>query len=139
MASESIIAIHSYLSEENEAGQMAGQAFYLMYLFDENGILDQEPLRNVYYELFSKFPQDRSKGFVGPFENMTALNQYALAVCENMNSHQICLLPLKEYNSVMEEVVESPVALRNSLITRGNCIENLEKGRKKGIFSKIFN
>lgn len=129
---ESIVMIYDY----KEGGEVKPSAYYLLYVFDEAGLLDSEPMINVYEELIQKQPEGEGMPF-GPFESLNFLNQFAFKVCEKNNEAMVSLLSVNDYNQVMEQAT-SGSNLFQEFVERGNRIENLDHKSKGGILGKIF-
>ena len=113
--------------------------YYLLYLLDEKGMLELEGARDLYKEKFlndlnshQKVPQN----IIGPFITIESLNQYAFALCEELNAAQINLLSVTDYNSLLENHQVSSDFQRD-LLEKGNIIENIER-KKKGFLSRFF-
>jgi len=130
---EGIIGVYNYqrLSVNSEP------AYYLLFLFNENGCLDLEVLSSLYTDTFSNSMDNEETNFIGPFDGLDSLNKFAFKICDETSSSKITLHSVEEYNALMENV--STVSdLEESLFSGGNVIENLDIDSKKGLFSKIF-
>ena len=73
---------------------------------------------------------------IGPFLSLETLNQYAFALCEELNAAQINLLSVADYNSLLENQ-QLASDFHRDLLEKGNVLENIER-KKKGLLSRIF-
>jgi hypothetical protein len=64
------------------------------------------------------------------------LDQYAFALCEELNAAKISLLSVEEYNTLLETTHMSSDFHRD-LVEKGNVMENIER-KKKGFLTKFF-
>ena len=137
---EYIIGVYHYLNFQPEL--TAEPAYYLLYLLDDKGLLDQESAVKLYKEKFSseiltpEFEQDFNSKKIGPFESIERLNQYAFRLCEELNAARISLYSVQEYNALLESA-QAATDFHRDLVEKGNVIENIDR-RKKGIFSRFF-
>lgn len=129
---DSIVMIYNYI----EGGQSNPSAYYLLHAFDEAGVIDIEPMIDVYEEFIQKQP-DVSKMPLGPFESLNFLNQFAFKVCEKNDGGVVSLLSVNDYNAIMEEATTG-TTLFEDFVAKGNRIENLDHSSKGGILGKIF-
>jgi hypothetical protein len=114
--------------------------FYFLYLLDQKGVLDLEEAKLSYkekYQLTEDSPALK-KGLIGPFESIDAINQYSFSLCEKLNAEKISLLSVVDYNSLLE-AAPSSLELHQDLVSKGNVITNIERKKKGGFLSKIFN
>lgn len=114
--------------------------YYFLYLLDQKGVLDLEEAKNVYKEKYNLSEDTLAfkKGLIGPFESLDSINQFSFSLCEKLNAEKISLLSVSEYNSLLE-AAPSSLELHQDLITKGNVITNIERKKKGGFLSKIFN
>jgi len=113
--------------------------YYLLYLLDEKGMLEIEGAKDLFKEKFvldSSLIQKVPNNVIGPFISMETLNQYAFALCEELNAAQINLLSVKEYNALLENH-QTAQDFHKDLLEKGNVIENIER-KKKGFLSRFF-
>jgi hypothetical protein len=134
---EYILGIYNFYNPFPEDGQ--DSYYYLLYLLDEKGILEREAALTIFNERFTsedlvglKTPDNS----IGPFISLEKVNQYAFALCEELNAAKISLLSVQEYNSLLEN---SQVAsdFHHDLLTKGNVMENIER-KQKGFLSRFF-
>lgn len=130
--SESIVMIYDY----KEGAEVKPSAYYLLYAFDETGLLEVDNMIDVYEEFTQKEPEADLMP-LGPFESLNTLNQFAFKVCERNDGALVSLLSVKDYNQIMEEA-SSGSTLFQEFIEKGNKIENLDHKGKRGILGKIF-
>lgn len=134
---EYIVGVYNFYNPFPEDGQES--YYYLLYLLDEKGILEREAALTIFNERFTseelvglKTPHNT----VGPFISLEKLNQYAFALCEELNAAKISLLSVQEYNALLET---SQVAsdFHRDLLEKGNVMENIER-KQKGFLSRFF-
>lgn len=130
--SESIVMIYDY----KEGAEVKPSAYFLLYAFDESGLLELDSMIDVYEEFIQKEPEDSAMP-LGPFESLNFLNQFAFKVCERNDGAIVSLLSVKDYNQILEES-SSGGTLFQEFIEKGNKIENLDHKSKSGILGKIF-
>ncbi|MBK23450.1 MAG: hypothetical protein CME70_05530 [Halobacteriovorax sp.] len=129
---ESIVMIYDY----QEGGESKPSAYYLKFAFDETGLIELEPMIDVYEELIQKQPESDEMP-LGPFESLNFLNQFAFKVCEKSDGALVSLLSVQDYNFVMEEA-DSGTTLFQKFVEKGNQIQNLDHRSKSGILGKLF-
>lgn len=134
---EYIVGIHHFFNPFPEEGQES--FYYLLYLLDEKGLLEQEVASKLYSSRFQsaevlEFKSPRNA--IGPFTSLEQLNQYSFALCEEFNAAKISLLSVSEYNSLLEESLEASDFHRD-LLEKGNVMENIER-KPKSILSRFF-
>jgi len=135
----SIIGIYGHYSDQDMATQKKelGSSYYLIYLFDQNGIIDTNSSKRIYRDLFKRSTEEKQTK-IGPFENTTELSQYAFELCDRMNAGKICLHSVQDYNSLMTEI-STVDEWKKALLEKGNCIQNPDKNKgQKGFFSRMF-
>jgi hypothetical protein len=132
-ANDGIIGIYNYQS----LNFGDDPAYYLLFLFNEDGCLEQRSLMALYDEVFSTDRLEEQTRFVGPFDGLDSLNKYAFKVCDELSSPKIILHSVEEYNASMEKT-STAEEFQEALISGGNVIENLDLDSKKGLLSKIF-
>lgn len=134
---EYIVGVYHFMNPYPE--ESSESAYYLMYLLDDKGMLDREVALKLYTERFkTEGAEPKMPGkSIGPFESVERLDQYAFALCEELNAARISLLSVAEYNTLLEN---SHLAsdFHRDLVEKGNVIENIERKKKGGIFSKLF-
>lgn len=129
---ESIVMIYDY----KEGAETNPSAYYLLHAFDETGVIEIEPMIDVYEEFIQKQPE-LSKMPLGPFESLNFLNQFAFKICEKIDGSVVSLLSVQDYNQIMEEATNG-TSLFHDFVEKGNRIENLDHKSKGGILGKIF-
>ena len=134
---EYIVGIYNYFNPYPEEGHES--YYYLLYLLDEKGLLEKESANKLFSERFStpeiadlKAPLNT----VGPFISLETLNQYAFALCEDLNAARVSLLSVQEYNTLLENSQQASEFHRD-LLEKGNVLENIER-KKKGLLSRFF-
>jgi hypothetical protein len=133
---EYIIGIYNYINAFPEL--QSDSAYYMLYLMDEKGLLDQTAAHKLYDE---KFKSELSSGsihhkMIGPFDSTDQLNQFAFLLCEEMDAKKVSLLSVQEYNSLLEST-QSASDFHRDLLEKGNVMENIER-KKKGFLSRFF-
>lgn len=133
---EYIVGVYHYMNpfpEEN-----ADSSYFLLYLLDERGMLEREAAEKLYIDRFkpeigeAKAPAKT----IGPFDSIDRLNQYAFALCEELNAARVSLLSVQEYNSLLENSNQAS-EFHHDLLEKGNVMENIER-KKKGFISRLF-
>jgi hypothetical protein len=132
-----IVGIYNYFNPLIEEGSES--YFYLLYLLDEKGLLDQDISAKLFKDKFEneELPKNSSNAnSIGPFVTLENLNQYAFALCEELNASQVSLFSVSEYNSILETSQQASDFHRD-LLTKGNVIKNIER-KKKGLLGRFF-
>lgn len=134
---EYIIGIYNNFNPFPENPDQMG--YYFLYLLDHKGILEPEDAKQIYLEKANLHEaNDALKlGYVGPFESLDSLNQFAFYLCEKLNAEKISLVSVHDYNNLIETSTSADT-FQQSLIEKGNIIQNIER-KKKGFLSRIFN
>ena len=133
LAEDNIIGIYHYFTPTQEAA-----AYYLLYVFDHQGLLDRETLQKVYTDMFFSSPHKMDARYIGPFESLDNLHQYVLRLCGQQDVAHAHLFATADFNQFLENTTTSD-DLGVLLSTQGHQLENLEKlKRKKGLLGKIF-
>lgn len=130
---ETIVGIYNFFNPRPEEIDESG--FYLLYLLDERGLLELGGARKLFLNAFNEANYIDAK-YIGPFDTFERLNQFAFALCENVNAARISLLSAQEYNSVLESH-QQVVDFHQDLLAKGNVIENIER-KKKGFLNRFF-
>lgn len=135
-ADETIVGIYHFFQPRIHEGNPP--MYYLLHLLDHRGILDRETALKVYRTKVSE-EVDRDHEIIGPFESLEQLNQYAFALCEEINAPRVSLLSVAEYNLLLENSHDL-INLAIDIKSKGNILENIdrEEKTKNGFFSKIF-
>lgn len=138
---DTIFVIYSYLSREElglERIENEASAYYLLHVFEENALIGREELVKIYNDTAPlRLPTEIPVGYIGPFESLDGLNQFAFALCDRQNANQIALVSLENFNETMK-TVNTPSDFKQTLLEHSNIIANPDKDRKKGIFGKLF-
>jgi hypothetical protein len=115
------------------------QGYYLLYLLDQKGFLSTEEAIKIYNEKFKLLDDSKAfkKGYIGPFESLETINQFAFLLCENLNAQKVSLLSVPEYNTILEST-EQAFDFHRDLLEKGNVLENIDH-KKKGFFKRLFN
>jgi hypothetical protein len=134
---EYIIGVYNFFNPFPEDGQES--YYYLLYLLDEKGILEREVALQIFTE---RYTSEEIVGLktpfntIGPFVSLEKLNQYAFALCEELNAAKISLLSVQEYNSLLE-YSQLASDFHRDLLEKGNVMENIER-KQKGFLSRFF-
>jgi hypothetical protein len=133
---EYIVGIYNYVNPSPDLGNES--AFYLLYLLDEKGMLERDIAEKLFAMNFDEVGKDAEKipGAIGPFLSLDKVNQYAFALCEELNAAKVSLLSVEEYNTLFENTQLAPDFHRD-LLEKGNVMENIER-KKKGFLGRFF-
>ncbi len=134
---EYVVGIYNYFNPFPEDG--SEPYYYMLYLLDEKGLLEKEGALKLFDERFtsSELEGHRSPpNTIGPFISLEKLNQYAFALCEEVNAAQVSLLSVSEYNTMLENSQQA-TDFHRDLLEKGNVMENIER-KKKGFLSRFF-
>ena len=134
---EYVVGIYNYFNPYPEDG--AESFYYMLYLLDEKEMLENEGALKLFDERFTSpelVGHKAPPNTVGPFISLEKLNQYAFALCEEVNASQVGLLSVSEYNTMLENSQQAGDFHRD-LLEKGNVMENIER-KKKGFLSRFF-
>ena len=133
---EYIIGVYNFMNASPEVH--SDSAFYFLYLLDEKGLLDKSAASKLYNERFKSelSSADIQQNMIGPFDSVSALNQFAFGLCEELNAEKVSILSVEEYNGLLESSQVASDFHRDLLLT-GNVMENIER-KKKGFLSRFF-
>ena len=134
---EYIVGIYNFFNPFPEDG--AEPYYYMLYLLDEKGILENEGALKLFNERFASPELEGYKSpanTIGPFISLERLNQFAFALCEEVNAAQVSLLSVAEYNTMLENSQQASEFHRD-LLEKGNIMQNIER-KKKGFLSRFF-
>ena len=136
---EYIIGVYNFINLDS--GNSLDSAYFILYLLDEKGLLDQTTAHKIYAERFKsdlnlEILNHRESKMLGPFQTIDQLNQFAFLLCEELNAAKVSLLSVQEYNSLLE-TTQSASSLHRDLLEKGNIIENIER-KKKGFLNRFF-
>jgi hypothetical protein len=127
-----IIGVYQYFNPFPE--DESGSAYYLLYLLDQRGLLEKSDAIKLFQE---KYPNETLKSkWLGPFDSVDNLNQFAFILCEKLNARKINLLSVQEYNSLLEQTINAS-DFHQHIIEMGNVFENIDR-KEKGFFKKLF-
>lgn len=121
-----IFAVFSFVNY----GLEKGSSYYLLYLFDESGLIKDEEISGVYRGF------DPLEEQIGPFESLEVLTNFLKKMAYYKNAEFIFLFSPLEFNRVLEEVSFAS-ELIPSLIKNGRPIR-AEHPEKKRSFLGIF-
>lgn len=113
-------------------------SFYFLYFFDQHGFLDLKEAQDLYLNHFKEQGAEKAleHSYIGPFESIEKLNQYAFRLCEELDAKKINLISASEYNSFLESSTQA-AQLASDILEKGNALENLDK-KKPGLFKRLF-
>jgi hypothetical protein len=134
---EYIVGVYNFYNPFPEDGQ--DSHYYMLYLLDEKGILEREAALIIFNERFTSEELAGLKtppNTIGPFLSLEKVNQYAFALCEELNAAKISLLSVQEYNSLLENS-QLAIDFHHDLLTKGNVMDNIER-KQKGFLSRFF-
>lgn len=134
---EYIVGVYNYFNPHPEEG--TDPHYYLIYLLDEKGLLSIDVAQKLFSERFSSQQEEGVRtpaSMIGPFLSLENLNQYAFALCEELNAAQVSLLSVSEYNLLLENSQQASDFHRD-LLEKGNVMENIER-KKKGFLNRFF-
>jgi len=133
LAEDNLVGIYHYFAPAQEAA-----AYYLLYIFDQQGLVDRDTLEQVYTDMFFSSQRKMDARYVGPFESLENLQQYVLRLCGQQDVAHAHLFATTDFNQMLDNITTAD-DLRVLLSTQGHQLENLEKiKRKKGLLGKIF-
>lgn len=127
-----LIGVYQYFNPFPE--EERGSAYYLLYLLDQRGVLEKEDAKNLFKENNPDY--DLKSKWIGPFESLDNINQFAFLLCEKLDAQKISLLSVPEYNGLLEQTLHASDFHRD-LLEKGNIIENIDK-KDKSFFQKLF-
>lgn len=113
--------------------------FYMLYLLDEKGLLEKEGAKKLFKERFLSEHLEDVKcppNMIGPFLAQENINQFAFALCEELNAARVSLLSVSEYNAILEST-QNASDFHRDLLEKGNVMENIER-KKKGFLGRFF-
>ena len=133
---EYIIGVYDFINVSPEIDN--DSAYYFLYLLDERGVLDRSAALKLYDDHFKSelAKSDIHHHMIGPFESLTALNQFAFQLCEELNAEKVSLQSVQEYNALLESS-QTASDFHRDLLLKGNVMENIER-KKKGFLSRFF-
>ncbi len=113
-------------------------SFYFLYFFDQHGFLDLKEAQELYLTHFKEEGAEKALecSYIGPFENLDKLNQYAFRLCEELDAKKINLISAMEFNNFLESS-NSASQLSAEILDKGNVLENLDK-KKPSLFKRLF-
>lgn len=127
-----LIGVYQYFNPFPE--EERGSAYYLLYLLDQRGLLEKDDAKKLFHE--GEPDYDLKSKWIGPFESLDNLNQFAFLLCEKLDAQKISLLSVPEYNGLLEHTIQASDFHRD-LLEKGNVIENIDK-KEKSFFKKLF-
>ena len=134
---EYVVGIYNFFNPFPEDG--SEPYYYMLYLLDEKGMLEKEGALKLFDERFLGPELEGHKtppNTIGPFISLERLNQYAFALCEEVNAAQISLLSVSDYNTMLENSQQA-TEFHRDLLEKGNVLQNIER-KKKGLLSRFF-
>jgi hypothetical protein len=133
---ECVVGIYNFFNPYPEDGSES--FYYMLYLLDEKGLLESEGAAKLFLDRFSSVETGTKTpaNTIGPFVNLERLNQFAFALCEDLNASQVSLLSVQEYNTLLENS-QNATDFHRDLLEKGNIMENIER-KKKGLLSRFF-
>jgi len=129
---EYLIGVYQYFNPNPE--EERGAAYYLLYLLDQRGVLEKDDAKKLFRESHQDY--DLKSKWLGPFESLDTINQFAFTLCEKLDAQKISLLSVQEYNGLLEHTLLASDFLLD-LLEKGSVIENIDK-KEKGFFKKLF-
>ena len=133
---EYIIGLFNYINVYPEIQNES--AYYLLYLLDEKGLIDKA-IANKIYDIHFKGELTSSNihpNFVGPFDSLATLNQFAFKLCEELNAEKVSLFSVQDYNGLLENT-HLASDFHRDLLEKGNIMQNIER-KKKGFLRRFF-
>lgn len=141
MKTEKLFVIYSYISSKNNPNigenKDFGPHYYITHIFDENGNIDNDILKNNYEDIFIESKRFFQGEFIGPFESLTILNRYSFEVLKELKGENVIILSSDEYNSILERS-ETSVEIKERMEKNGKMIENQGSRKRSTLFEKIF-
>lgn len=123
--------VYNYMPAVTEEGQAS--YYRVLHFFSDAG----EVSDGVVKEFYRNFPACGPDGWIC-FEDLDDLGKFALQVCVELSSPEVFIISAADYNLGLETC--SDVRLYREIFRRyGTSIVNPENsGRKKNLFSKMF-
>ena len=127
-----LIGVYQYFEPFPE--EEKGAAFYLLYLLDQKVLLEKDEAIKMFKEKYNY--EEVAAKWIGPFNSIEVLNQFAFFLCEKLEANKISLVSVQEYNALLEQTIQANDFHRD-LLLKGNVLENIDK-KGKGFFKKLF-
>ncbi len=109
-----IFAVFSFMNY----GLEKGSSYYLLYLFDDSGLIKDEEISNIYREF------DPEEEQIGPFESLESLTNFIKKLAYYKNAENFYLFSTLEFNRVLEEITLAneliPTLLKNGKPIKGD-------------------
>lgn len=137
-----LIAIFTQLSNNKKIKDHFDNSYFLLYTFNDQGIIEKELLKDLYEETikasdFGDSKLDYPESFIGPFISFESLQNFCYKLCVDLKSPQITLNSIDEYNICAENAQDND-GLINSLKQNEKTLKNVELSDTKGILGKLF-
>ena len=137
---ETVFVIYTYLSREElglERKESEGPAHYILQVFEEHSLFPRDELVKLYNEVAPLKMPDLPEGYIGPFENLDVLNQFAFTFCDRHDASQVALVSIENYNEAINKI-NSSSDFNAILLEHSSVIANPDKDKRKGFFGKMF-
>lgn len=134
---DTIIGIYAHTSDDSakKIDKHHSANYLIKYIFNRDGLLDEEILAKAYKQLSKK---GKERGGPGKyFEDISSLSDFARSVCEEVNASRISLISVQKYNAILEEV-SSVTELQSALREQGKILTNSNFKGKGSLLGKIF-
>lgn len=125
------------LSDSHEFTQEQNQSYYqILYCFSEKEKVDWNWLKDLFEKFFGRTANEGIG--LGPFENLSEINQLALKVCSELQSPLAYLLCITDYNLGLESVSHT-THFANIFSNYGKKLVNPNaRSEKTNFFKRIF-
>ncbi len=134
MGNDFIVGIYNYY-EEHITGKTG---YYIIHLFGNSDALELAPVDDVLSETLLKDIDTTYEGVIGPFTNLSEMNQFVFAMCEISSADWVGMISVKEYNQVLDST-NTLEDYKTALVANVNVMENInKKNGSKNIIKKMF-
>lgn len=122
--------IYHFQASQNQDEEFRPARYKVIYFFTEAGFVEENLLR----ELLKSFPEANQEEMT--FLNLDDLKAFALRVAQELQSPQLKLLSVQDYNIGIDGAKDLR-SFREIFSKFGEVVVN-ETAKKKGIFGKLF-
>lgn len=125
-------AVYQYLfAEENK---LSSSGYYLLYIFDEKKVIDNEMLERQFKQDHAKLNSFQS--LYGPFLEVSDLEKFIELVSGDIGE-KIHLISVEEYNNSLHESQDVQSLLR-AMEERSIIIEDNSQSKAQKVWSRFF-
>lgn len=123
--------IYHFQSSQNQDEEFKPASYKMVYFFNEDGFVDTK----LILELLKAFPDSNYQDKT--FLNLDDLKAFAHRVAEELNSPQVRLISVQDYNIGIDGARDIK-SFRELFGKYGEAIVNEQAVKKKGLFGKLF-